>query len=66
MKKDIFKAAEEGSSIISNRRDLLSSELEILFKMSKEGLDGLWKALSAAYYSGFYQGYAQRRTEERK
>ena len=66
MKRDFRKQAEEGRKIKNNRRDIRTSEFEILYKMGKKSPQGLFDAISIAFNFGFYQGYAQRKTEEKK
>jgi len=66
MKRDIIKQAEKGRRILSTGRDITTSEIETLWNMALQGSNGLWKALTTAFALGVYQGYTQRKNEEKK
>lgn len=66
MKRDIIKQAEKGEQIKNNRRDITITELDLLHKKAVTGPEGLFEALTLAFHFGFYQGYTQRKAEEKK
>ena len=62
MKRDIIKQAKKGTKIKNNFRDITSTELDFLRNMALQGSNGMYDALTTAFYFGFYQGYSQKKT----
>ena len=55
--KSIFKQAEKGAALITDRYDLTCSDMQELYKLYKLGrVDALFDIISEAYKAGFYRG----------
>lgn len=65
--RDFNKAAELGRELINTRRDLKFGDMAALIAYIKaNGTDGIFDAVSKAYYAGFMQGYEQRGAKDKR